>query len=53
MYIECYCGKKISFVGEACPIVCPHCSALLPDALSIHRSDKERTIYHLDGETWL
>jgi len=52
MYIECYCAKKISFMGDTCPIVCPHCGELLPDALCIHKSNKERVVYHLDKETW-
>jgi len=52
MYISCACGRKTSFMSGTCPIVCPHCSELFPDALIIHRSDKERVVYHLDKVTW-
>lgn len=52
MFIECYCGKKLTFAGDICPIVCPHCSELLPDAYAIHKEDKQRIVYHFDEETW-
>lgn len=52
MFVGCYCGKKITFSGEFCPVICPHCSGLLPDAIAIHSKDKERIVYHLDKEIW-
>lgn len=52
MFVECDCAKRISFAGDVCPIVCPHCSRFFPDALSIHQNNEERVIYHIDKEIW-
>ena len=50
MYIRCTCTKETSFTGDTCPIICHHCSAILPDALEINRNSDERISYHVDKE---
>lgn len=46
--ISCTCGEQTEFKGPRTPLICENCEELLPDGLAIHRSIKQRIIYHKD-----
>jgi len=50
MSVFCSCGRKTEFGGALAPIVCYHCSNLLPDVIEINAAFEERVAYHIDKE---
>lgn len=48
MSVLCGCGKENKFFGVACPLACRSCSEMLPNALDLYYSKKERIVYSLD-----